>query len=92
MSNLVPSGALRAVLQLLALLRPASAAAYRGPVQPRVFSGPGPAAGAGLDDFGKLGAVADQVAEVLGSLDARALFPDMVGESRAMRAAFSGRR
>ena len=46
MSNLVPSGALRAVLQLLALLRPASAAAYRGPVQPRVFSGPGPAAGA----------------------------------------------
>ena len=46
MSNLVPSGALRAVLQLLALLRPASAAAYRGPVQPRVFSGPGPTAGA----------------------------------------------
>jgi transcriptional regulator with PAS, ATPase and Fis domain len=49
----------------------------------------GPAKAAGLDDFGRLGVVADQMAEVLGALDARALFPNMVGESRAMRAVFA---
>ncbi|MBP7531757.1 MAG: capsular biosynthesis protein [Ottowia sp.] len=46
MPSLVPAGALRAALQLLTLLRPASAAAYPGPVQPTVFSGAGSGAGA----------------------------------------------
>ena len=42
-----------------------------------------------LGEFDRLGLVADQMAEVLGKLDARAQFPDMVGESRAMRGVFS---
>ena len=33
--------------------------------------------------------MADQMAEVLGALDARTLFPNMVGESRVMRGLFS---
>lgn len=42
-----------------------------------------------LDEFDRLGRMAEQMAEVLGKLDARAQFPDMVGESRVMRAVFS---
>ncbi|WP_300154326.1 sigma-54 dependent transcriptional regulator [Solidesulfovibrio sp.] len=42
-----------------------------------------------LGEFDRLGLVADQMAEVLGKLDARVQFPDMVGESRAMRGVFS---
>ncbi len=42
-----------------------------------------------LGEFDRLGLVAEQMAEVLGKLDARAQFPDMVGESRIMRGLFS---
>lgn len=42
-----------------------------------------------LGDFDRLNLVADQMAEVLGTLDARTLFPNMVGESRVMRGFFS---
>jgi transcriptional regulator with PAS, ATPase and Fis domain len=42
-----------------------------------------------LGEFNRLGLVADQVVEALGKLDARAQFPDMVGESRVMRGVFS---
>lgn len=48
-----------------------------------------PAAPPPLGEFDRLGLVADQMAEVLGKLDARAQFPDMVGESRGMRGVFS---
>ena len=40
-------------------------------------------------EFDRLGLVADQMAEALGKLDARAQFPEMVGESRVMRGVFS---
>jgi DNA-binding NtrC family response regulator len=40
-------------------------------------------------EFDRLEDVVDQVTEVLGALEAKALFPDMVGESRAMREVFS---
>lgn len=42
-----------------------------------------------LGEFDHLGLVVEQVADVLGKLDARTLFPSMVGESRIMRAFFS---
>ncbi|WP_043634743.1 sigma-54 interaction domain-containing protein [Desulfovibrio sp. TomC] len=42
-----------------------------------------------MGDFDRLGLVAEQMAEVLGTLDARTLFPNMVGESRVMRGLFS---
>lgn len=41
------------------------------------------------DALEHLEGVFDQVVEALSTLDARSLFPDMVGESRAMRAFFS---
>ncbi len=45
--------------------------------------------GATRGEFDRLGEMVDQVAEVLGALEAKALFPEMVGESRAMRGVFS---
>lgn len=44
-----------------------------------------PARGDALD---ALEGVFDQIVEVLGAMDARALFPDMVGDSRALRGMF----
>jgi transcriptional regulator with GAF, ATPase, and Fis domain len=41
------------------------------------------------DALDQLEGVFDQVVELLSAMDARALFPNMVGESRAMRAVFS---
>jgi DNA-binding NtrC family response regulator len=41
------------------------------------------------DALEHLGGVFDQVVEVLSAMDARSLFPDMAGESRAMRGVFS---
>lgn len=41
------------------------------------------------DELDRLEGVFDQVVELLSAMDARALFPNMVGESRAMRAVFS---
>ena len=41
------------------------------------------------DALDHLEGVFDQVVELLSAMDARALFPNMVGESRAMRAVFS---
>ena len=55
---------------------------------PPVLSAP-PPAGHALGEFDRLGMVADQMAEALGKLDSRALFPDMVGESRGMRGVFA---
>ena len=49
---------------------------------------PGPAARS-RDELDRLEGVFDQVVELLSAMDARALFPNMVGESRAMRAVFS---
>jgi len=43
----------------------------------------------GGDALEHLEGVFDQIVEVLSAMDARALFPDMVGESRALRAMFS---
>ncbi|MHC1791899.1 sigma-54 interaction domain-containing protein [Solidesulfovibrio sp.] len=48
-----------------------------------------PPARRNLGDFDRLDRVADQMAEVVGKLDARTLFPHMVGESRVMRGFFS---
>lgn len=56
---------------------------------PPVLAAPAKAVDMGLGEFDRLGIVADQMAEALGKLDARALFPGMVGESRAMRGVFS---
>ena len=41
------------------------------------------------DGLEQLEGVFDQIVEVLGAMDARALFPDMVGESRVLRGMFS---
>ncbi|MHC1712386.1 MAG: sigma-54 interaction domain-containing protein [Solidesulfovibrio sp.] len=41
------------------------------------------------DDLLQLEGVFDQVVEALSAMDARSLFPDMVGESRVMRGVFS---
>ena len=49
---------------------------------------PAPAARS-RDELDRLEGVFDQVVELLSAMDARALFPNMVGESRAMRAVFS---
>ena len=49
---------------------------------------PAPAARS-RDELDRLEGVFDQVVELLSAMDARALFPNMVGESRAMRAIFS---
>lgn len=56
---------------------------------PPVLSAATPPSRRPLGEFDRLGLVADQVVEVLGKLDARAQFPDMIGESRAMRGVFS---
>ena len=42
-----------------------------------------------LDDLERMDRFVGQVAEVLDKLDAKALFPEMIGESRPMRAMFS---
>ena len=49
---------------------------------------PAPAARS-RDELDRLEGVFDQVVELLSAMDARALFPNMAGESRAMRAVFS---
>lgn len=49
---------------------------------------PAPAARS-RDELDRLEGVFDQVVELLSAMDARALFPNMVGESRAIRALFS---
>ncbi|WP_428565373.1 MAG: sigma-54 interaction domain-containing protein [Solidesulfovibrio sp. DCME] len=56
---------------------------------PPSLSVPAVPRGNALSEFNKLDLVAEHMAEVLGKLDARAQFPDMVGESRVMRGVFS---
>jgi DNA-binding NtrC family response regulator len=56
---------------------------------PPVLRHASPPDGPSLGEFDRLELVAGQMAEVLGKLDARALFPEMVGESRIMRGFFS---
>jgi len=68
--------ALRPIRRLLASAAPAMAL-------------PAPQGERPLGEFDRLERVADQMAEVLGALDARTLFPHMVGESRGMRVFFS---
>ncbi|MGE4536845.1 MAG: sigma-54 interaction domain-containing protein [Desulfovibrio sp.] len=74
-----------AVFVLLALRPIRRLLATAPPVLP-----PSPvASGLAMGEFDQLGVVADQMAGTLGKLDARALFPDMVGESRIMRGVFA---
>ncbi|EFL49902.1 sigma54 specific transcriptional regulator, Fis family [Solidesulfovibrio fructosivorans JJ]] len=74
-----------AVFVLVALRPIRRLLATAPPVLPR----PPEASERALGEFDRLGIVADQMAETLGKLDARALFPDMVGESRVMRGVFA---
>ena len=55
---------------------------------PPVLPVPPPAKRA-MGEFDRLGVVAEQMVGALGKLDARALFPDMVGESQVMRGVFA---
>lgn len=54
-----------------------------------VLPSAGARAGRGGDALAGLEGVFDQVVEALSLMDARSLFPDMVGESRVMRGVFS---
>ena len=75
-SSVFVYAALRPVRRLLATAAPAMARPTAQGRQP-------------MGEFDRLERVADQMAEVLGTLDARTLFPHMVGESRGMRGFFS---
>jgi DNA-binding NtrC family response regulator len=78
--------ALASAVFVLLALRPIRRLLSAAP--PSLSAPPAPRGGA-LSEFNKLDLVAEHVAEVLGKLDARAQFPDMVGESRVMRGVFS---